>query len=86
MDKAKSAVDELIKNIFIAIKAEIRKNNKTRTYVIIGKIKSINDDGHFNVIIRDKEHIVKSHFTHQVGDSVSILVANGNYNNLFIIY
>lgn len=83
-------VSELKKNLIDSISrlidGKLNEANKSITTVKTGVVTAVNGNNSYTVRINGRKYNARSNLKHSIGNVVWIVIANGNYNNMFILY
>ena len=77
---------KLVDSISRLIDGKISDVTKNATVVKTGIVTACNGNNSYTVKINGREYAARSNFNHSVGNVVWVIIANGNYSNIFILY
>lgn len=78
--------NKLVNSISKLIDGKIKETTKTATVVKPAVITSVNDNNCYGIKINGYDYVARSNFSHSAGNVVWVIIANGNYQNIFILY
>lgn len=61
-------------------------NTKNKTICASGRITGLLGSNKYKVSINGKDYTVRSHWTHAVNDIVVVIVCNGDWGRLYVLY
>lgn len=78
--------NKLIDSISKLIDGKLKEITKNTTIVKAATITKVNGNNYYGIKINGRDYVARSNFSHSVGSIVWVIIANGNYKDIFVLY